>query len=163
MPAVLQKPEPAGPGLASSPAMHPLTPLLPSEITAAAAVLRSSLKLSADAAPRFKAITLHEPAKAALLAWDDGRGSGPRPAREAYIVYLVRSTPLLYEAVVDLATQKLVSNVRVKEAYHCPADSYEMISAEKAALADERVQAELAKLQLPEGSRVVADPWIYGA
>ena len=33
---------------------------------------------------------------------------------------------------------------------------------EKAALADEGVQAEIAKLQLPEGTVVISDPWIYG-
>ena len=30
------------------------------------------------------------------------------------------------------------------------------------ALEDEGVKAEIAKLQLPEGSVVCADPWIYG-
>lgn len=34
---------------------------------------------------------------------------------------------------------------------------------EKAALEDEGVKAELAKLQLPEGTVVISDPWIYGA
>jgi len=33
---------------------------------------------------------------------------------------------------------------------------------EKNALEDEGVKAELAKLQLPEGTVVCADPWIYG-
>lgn len=33
---------------------------------------------------------------------------------------------------------------------------------EKIALEDEAVKAEIAKLQLPEGSVVVVDPWIYG-
>ena len=33
---------------------------------------------------------------------------------------------------------------------------------EKIALEDEGVKAEIAKLQLPEGSVICADPWIYG-
>jgi hypothetical protein len=33
---------------------------------------------------------------------------------------------------------------------------------EKNALEDEGVKAEIAKLQLPEGTVVCADPWIYG-
>jgi hypothetical protein len=33
---------------------------------------------------------------------------------------------------------------------------------EKITLEDKGVKAEIAKLQLPEGSVVCADPWIYG-
>ena len=33
---------------------------------------------------------------------------------------------------------------------------------EKIVLEDEGVKAEIAKLQLPEGSVICADPWIYG-
>jgi hypothetical protein len=33
---------------------------------------------------------------------------------------------------------------------------------EKNALENEGVKAEIAKLQLPEGTVVCADPWIYG-
>lgn len=33
---------------------------------------------------------------------------------------------------------------------------------EKMALEDEGVKAEIAKLQLPKGSVICADPWIYG-
>jgi len=33
---------------------------------------------------------------------------------------------------------------------------------EKIAIEDPKVQEELKELQLPEGSKVVCDPWIYG-
>lgn len=33
---------------------------------------------------------------------------------------------------------------------------------ERIALEDEGVKAQVAKLKLPEGSVVIADPWIYG-
>jgi primary-amine oxidase len=33
---------------------------------------------------------------------------------------------------------------------------------EKIALEDEGVKAEIAKLQLPEGTVIISDPWIYG-
>jgi primary-amine oxidase len=33
---------------------------------------------------------------------------------------------------------------------------------EQIALADEGVQAEIKKLQLPVGAVVICDPWIYG-
>ena len=38
----------------------------------------------------------------------------------------------------------------------------EIVAIEKAALEDEGVKAELAKLKLPEGTVVISDPWIYG-
>ena len=46
---------------------------------------------------------------------------------------------------------------------HSPGDSEEILLIEKIALEDEAVKAELAKLQLPEGTVVISDPWIYGS
>jgi hypothetical protein len=45
---------------------------------------------------------------------------------------------------------------------HGPGDGEEVLFVEKIALADEKVRAEIAKLQLPEGTVVISDPWIYG-
>jgi primary-amine oxidase len=45
---------------------------------------------------------------------------------------------------------------------HSSADGNELLRVEKIALEDERVKAEIAKLQLPEGAVVISDPWIYG-
>lgn len=56
----------------------------------------------------------------------------------------------------------LESNIRVKAGHHSAADGPEIISVEKAVMEDEGVKAEIAKLELPEGTVVVSDPWIYG-
>lgn len=45
---------------------------------------------------------------------------------------------------------------------HASGDGEEILAIERIALEDEGVKAELAKLQLPEGSVVISDPWIYG-
>lgn len=45
---------------------------------------------------------------------------------------------------------------------HAPGDGEEIIKIEKVMLEDPGVQAEIAKLKLPEGAVVVSDPWIYG-
>jgi primary-amine oxidase len=45
---------------------------------------------------------------------------------------------------------------------HANGDGEEIVEIEKVALADEGVQAAIAKLQLPEGTVVISDPWIYG-
>lgn len=54
------------------------------------------------------------------------------------------------------------SNVRLGPNVHGNADLEEVVLAEKIALEDEGVKAEIAKLGLPEGTAVVSDPWIYG-
>ena len=45
---------------------------------------------------------------------------------------------------------------------HSAADGAEIGDMERIALEDEGVLAELAKLKLPEGAKVMCDPWIYG-
>lgn len=57
---------------------------------------------------------------------------------------------------------KVESNVRLGINVHSNADGDEIIMTEKVALEDEGMKAAIAKLQLPEGSVVIIDPWIYG-
>lgn len=54
------------------------------------------------------------------------------------------------------------SNVRLGANIHGNADYEEVLMIEKRALEDKGVQEAIAKLQLPEGTVVCADPWIYG-
>ena len=67
-----------------------------------------------------------------------------------------------HEAIVNLSKQRVESNVRLGPNVHAPADGEEIVLVEKIALEDEGVKAEIAKLQLPEGTAVISDPWIYG-
>jgi primary-amine oxidase len=64
---------------------------------------------------------------------------------------------------VNLTTQTIEYNVRLGKNVHAPIDGEEIIRTEQAVIEDEGVKAELAKLQLPEGAKVVCDPWIYGS
>lgn len=45
---------------------------------------------------------------------------------------------------------------------HGAGDGEEIIAIETIAMEDERVKFEIAKLELPEGTVIVCDPWIYG-
>ncbi len=54
------------------------------------------------------------------------------------------------------------SNLRLGPNVHSNADGDEIIAVERIALEDEAVKAEIAKLQLPKGTVVISDPWIYG-
>ena len=67
-----------------------------------------------------------------------------------------------HEAVVNLTQQRVESHVRLGPYNHGPSDGEEVVLVEKIALEDEGVKAELAKLQLPEGTVIISDPWIYG-
>ena len=75
---------------------------------------------------------------------------------------LIRSKDKLHEAVVNLSSGKVEVNLRLGPNVHSNADGDEIIKVEKIALEDENVRAEIAKLQLPEGTVVISDPWIYG-
>lgn len=63
---------------------------------------------------------------------------------------------------MNLSHDTVESNVRLGPYTHANGDGEELMAVEPLVLADARVQAELAKLELPEGSVVVVDPWIYG-
>jgi Cu2+-containing amine oxidase len=56
---------------------HPLDPLTPDEIRAAIAAARTDTRLASAA---FPSITLHEPPKAVVQAWQRGRPPRVRPA-----------------------------------------------------------------------------------
>lgn len=67
-----------------------------------------------------------------------------------------------HEATVNLSAEKVERNVRLGANVHSSLDGEEIITVEQDALNNPDVQAELAKLKLPEGATVVVDPWIYG-
>ncbi|KAI5837336.1 copper amine oxidase [Morchella snyderi] len=153
---------------ASFPSLHPLTPLTPDEIRSCATALKAAYPPTADL--QFKIITLSEPTKASLISWME-RG-GERPPRRGYISYYVRNTNKLFEAYILLEEEErgegglvavLESNFRVKEGYHAHADGQEIVKVEEVVLQDEGVKAELAKLELPEGTVVISDPWTFGS
>lgn len=64
--------------------------------------------------------------------------------------------------MVNLTQGKVESNLRLGPNVHSNADGDEIIAVEKIALEDEGVKAEISKLQLPEGTVLISDPWIYG-
>ncbi len=94
----------AGP-LASAAAADkgPLDPLTAAEIQKTLQVIEASNKYPVGAI--FPIVTLKEPPKSELLAWDPGEPF----KREAFANVYERSANRLFEAVVDLKTQKLTS------------------------------------------------------
>lgn len=159
---------------------HPLAPLTGSEIHNASSLIKAQWPSGTDL--HFKAVTLQEPSKADTVPFLEAEFHGwdlPQIERKVFVNYYLRSTvrrphqyflrPVLtrkqnkfHEAVVNLSTQSVEYNVRLGKNEHAPIDGEEILRTERAVIEDEQVQAELAKLKLPEGAKVVCDPWIYG-
>ncbi|KAF1835021.1 hypothetical protein BDW02DRAFT_309796 [Decorospora gaudefroyi] len=135
------------PRSSKSVAAHPLAPLSASELQNAAAIIKASWPPQTNL--HFKA----EHSGKAL----------PAVSRKAFINYYIRNTSKFHEAVVDLKSGSVERNVLLGPFVHANGDGDEIIAIEKIALADKKVQAEIAKLELPKGTVVISDPWIYGS
>lgn len=145
-------------------AAHPLCALGPEEISYTSELIRTLWPEHTDL--RFKTITIHEPPKAQLLAYFEAERMKkflPYIDRKAFTSYYIRNTDRFHEAVVNLSTGRVESNVRLGPNIHGNGDYEEILMIEKIALEDAGVKAEIAKLNLPEGTVVCADPWIYGS
>ncbi|KAL2063837.1 hypothetical protein VTL71DRAFT_4331 [Oculimacula yallundae] len=143
---------------------HPLGPLTAREINESAKIIKSLWPENTNV--QFKVITLQEPNKADLvpfLAAERAEKSTPTIERRSFVVYYLRNTNKLHEAVINLSQGKVESNVRLGANVHSNADGDEIIQVERIALEDEGVKAEIAKLRLPEGTVIISDPWIYGS
>jgi len=143
---------------------HPFSPLSGDEIRSAAGLLQKEWPEGTDL--HFKSITLEEPPKAEVIPYLEAEHNGfavPSIDRKAMISYYIRKTNKFHEAIVNISSQSVENNVRLGANMHAPGDGDEIMTLERVCLEDEGVQAELAKLKLPEGSVVVIDPWIYGS
>jgi len=145
-------------------AAHPLCPLSSSEISLCAELIKAEWPEKVDL--RFKVVTLEEPTKKTLVPYLEAEHTGkslPNIERRAFVAYYLRNTDRFHEAIVNLSSHTVERNVRLGPNEHGSGDYEEILMVEKNALEDESVKAEIAKLQLPKGTVVCADPWIYGS
>ncbi|KAJ5760677.1 hypothetical protein N7520_007833 [Penicillium odoratum] len=92
-----------------------------------------------------------------------GKSVVSRPVRKARVQIIIRAQSGLnemVELVVDL-DQGVVCKKEHLPGKHPYIDSAYMQAVENACRADPRIEAEIQKLQLPEGSTVVIEPWAY--
>ncbi|KAL8755637.1 MAG: hypothetical protein Q9199_003507 [Rusavskia elegans] len=151
-------------GLTNHLSSHPLSPLTAAEITHAVQLVETLYPPNTSL--QYKAVTLQEPNKADLVPYLEAEHHGgrkPTIERRAFVAYYIRNTDKFHEAIVNLDRQRVESNVRLGQGIHGPGDAEEILLVEKIALGDKAVQAEIAKLKLPEGTAVISDPWIYGS
>lgn len=155
--------------VSSSSTFHPLDPLSSEEMLAASDLIRAAFKSKHPGAPLealiFNVVTLDEPKKPELLAFDAGKG--PLPARKSFAVlqpplsvYGENETYAIVEVIVNLDSKeveqwKLVPGV---QPLITPEDCFE---AEKICKADAKVCAMLAERYgiTDVEADVACDPW----
>ncbi len=137
---------------------HPLEPLTGDEIRLAAAIARRERNLGPAA--RFVFISLGEPARADLIAWEAADDPAPLPRMAAFNLW-ERSEGVLYEGVADLGAGTLVRWDAVPGALP-PFLWEELLGIEEAVKSDARWQAAVAARGVTDPSLCMVDPWPSG-
>lgn len=113
--------------------------------------------------PNFRVITLKEPPKTEMVAYLAKRLQRTTPARTARVQVVVPgvdTADALHELIVDLDKDTILDKRNLK-GKHSYIDASYMKEVERACLADERIQTEIRKLNLPSGSTPCVEPWAY--
>ncbi|KAK2601153.1 hypothetical protein N8I77_010623 [Diaporthe amygdali] len=137
---------------------HPLDPLVADEVRYAAQIIKKHTQLS-DGHIRFKVIDLFEPPKDEVFAYFEDKELVPHRKARAY--YHCRNEQHLTKAIVNISTGVLESVEDLPDSQG-PVDWVEYALINDACNAHPQVLAEVAKLKLPPGARVMNDPWAYG-
>ncbi|WIA30543.1 hypothetical protein OEZ86_000626 [Tetradesmus obliquus] len=137
---------------------HPLDPLSAEEISGVAAACKSLAKQEGWGSLRFNVISLKEPAKADLLAFEAG---GPAPQRQGFAILQAPPSSVVYEVTLALqpgeeATVCAWQKLEGVEPLASPDDCFE---AEAIAKADPQVVELLAERGFTDLALVACDPW----
>ena len=130
---------------------HPLDPLTPDEIRAAARIARMDPRLSQA---QFASILLNEPAKAQVNAWRPGQ----TVAREARLVAM--TTTSVFEVVANLTAGRVVSVVE-RKGVEPPVMASEFEAA-KVVLTNPEFRAALAKRGVTDTEKLFCSPMTAG-
>jgi len=140
----------SGGAVAAKPA-HPLDPLAPDEIRAAIAAAKSDTRLASAV---FPSITLQEPSKSDVLAWQPGQ-TFTRQAR-----LQAMTADQVFEVVADLAAPGLVSVVERQGAE--PAITMGEIESTRVVLDHPEFRAGLQKRGITELDKLFCAPFSAG-
>lgn len=134
--------------------LHPLEPLTADEIQAAVALVRTDKGVGDRW--RFPVVTLNEPPKAMVLAYQPGDSWN----REAFLVLLDNETGNTYEAIVSLTQQTITRWTHLPNIQpNIMADELEACEAAVKAHPDFHAALQRRGLDL---AQVVVDPWAIG-
>lgn len=150
-PLAANTPTTASDGTAAVVASHPLDPLTPDEIRTAIQAAKSDARLAGAV---FPSITVHEPPKTDVFAWQPGQ-TLPRQAR----VHAMTSDRT-YEVLVDLALRRIASVTERPGAE--PAITLSEIEATKVVLSNAEFTAGLRKRGVTDVAKVFCAPFSAG-
>jgi primary-amine oxidase len=140
---------------ASAQAVHPLDPLTPDEIKAAAAAIIGLPQFPAGSL--FSTIVLKEPPKNEVLSYK----SGVPVTRQAFAVILDRKGNRTFEAAVDLKASRLISWKQVKGVQPLVMESeFEVLP--DIVKGDSRWQEAMRKRGINDFDKVQIDGWAVG-
>ncbi|KAI0485351.1 putative copper amine oxidase [Xylariaceae sp. FL0804] len=147
--------------------MHPLDPLTPAEIAAAAKLIKAR---NGTTGVHFKNIALVEPPKAELRRFLAAERASPSsssssvaaPARRASALYYHRGTADLFFATVNLGAGAVEDVEKLDSRYHGQADMDEVLEVRDRCLEHPAVRERIRQYGLPANMKVVCDTWPYG-
>jgi len=136
-------------------AQHPLDPLTADEIKTTARVLTSSTRFPPGAL--FSTVVLKEPRKQEVLSYEPGAPLN----RSAFAIILDRKRNRTFEAIVDLAAERVLSWIEV------PGVQPAVLEAEdeplsRIIMADARWQKAMRKRGIADFSKVQIEAWAVG-
>eukprot|EP00803_Ostreobium_quekettii_P010562 evm.model.scf_1177.3 EVM.evm.TU.scf_1177.3 scf_1177:31016-41785(+) len=139
--------------------MHPLDPLTASEISAASEACSQHAKGTGVESLRFNVVTLQEPPKGKLLAYE--HGDGEAPPRQAFCILQIPFEETVFEAVVELgAAEPSVISWKKVEGVHPLLTPDDCFDAEAIVKADENVRCLLEeRYGVTDVDKVACDPW----
>src|SRR5215471_4299232 len=132
---------------------HPLDPLTAQEVEAAARAVTASAGL--DPSARFVYVSLYEPAKADVIAFEAG---GPAPERQVKVLVREKAERASYEGVVAVDHAAVRSWRRVDQ-IQPPVMFEEFLGAEEVVRADPRWQEAMRRRGVTDFSLCMIDPW----
>jgi primary-amine oxidase len=140
----------SAPAAASPGARHPLDPLTEDEIRTAIQTAKSDARLTAAA---FPSISVNDPAKADVIAWQPGRPV----ARQARLQAM--TSDRTYEVVIDIGGRRIAS---IDERAGEPSITYSEIEATKIVLSNAAFQEGLKKRGVTDMTKVFCAPFSAG-
>jgi len=147
---------------------HPLSTLSVEETRRARDII---LAVHHDVVVDFREIYLQEPVKEELKKYLDLEHSArlsptsPRPPRLAKCQYdIIGADKILeyHESIVDINLKRCVKHEAVGKQHHAALTLWEFETLVNVCKASPLFQAAIAEFKLPEGFKVVVEPWPYG-
>lgn len=139
-------------------ATHPMDPLSAEEIKITAEVLRSDSRLATAPIP---IITLEEPPKADVLAWQARPQNRAPEASQRRARAMVATNSGVFEAVVDISGKRLISVVE-RQGEQGPVTTSEFTELSRIVLGNTQFQQGLRSRGITNFSKVVCAPFTAG-